>query len=216
MDATDRIAAIVLAAGSSRRMGGRNKLLVPRGGCPLVRHVVTTILKSQADPVVVVLGHEAEAVRTVLADLPVTFVFNPRHTEGMTTSIQAGVAAVSTDVLGYMICLSDQPLIEASEYDRLIDAFRQAYSSNRTCIVVPEFEGRRGNPVLFSACYRQDILAVTQRTGCRSLVSRHAAQVVRVTMSTDHVLQDIDTPEALAALMKTHPADAEAAGAHHE
>ncbi len=205
MNPTDRVAAIVLAAGSSRRMGGRNKLLLPFGGRPLVRHVVTTILASRADPVLVVLGHEAEAVRAALAELPVTFVYNPRHAEGMTTSIQAGVAAAPADVLGYMICLSDLPLIEAAEYDRLINAFREAHARDPACIVVPEFEGRRGNPVLFAAHYRAAILAEERLTGCRGLVQRHPEHVVRVPMPTDHILQDIDTPKAFAALTERVP-----------
>jgi len=197
-----RVAAVVLAAGSSRRMGGRNKLLLPFGDAPLVRHVVTTILQSQANPVLVVLGHEAEAIRATLADLPVRFVPNPYHTAGMTTSIQAGVAATPADVLGYMICLSDLPLIETAEYDLLIEAFRQAHARNPYCIVVPEFNGQRGNPVLFSAHYRAAILAEERLTGCRGLVQRYPEHVVRVPMATDHILQDIDTPEAFAALMR--------------
>ncbi len=204
MNATNRVAAIVLAAGSSRRMGGRNKLLLPFRGQPLVRHVVTTILNSQADPVLVVLGHEAEAVRAALADLPIGFTYNPRHAEGMTTSIQAGVAAAPADVLGYMICLSDLPLIETAEYDRLLEAFRKALARDPACIVVPEFQGQRGNPVLFAASYRAAILAEERLTGCRGLVRRYPEHVVRVAMPTDHILQDIDTPEAFEVLRKAH------------
>lgn len=203
MNATGRVVAIVLAAGSSRRMGGRNKLLLPFGGQPLVRHVVTTILDSQAVSVVVVLGYEAAAVRDALADLPVTFVYNPRHTEGMTTSIQAGVAAAPADAHGYMICLSDLPLIEASEYNRIIAAFQRAYARDPACIIVPEFNGQRGNPVLFAAYYRKAILSEQRLTGCRGLVQGHPEHVVRVAMPTDHILRDIDTPEAFEALRRT-------------
>ncbi len=200
MNPTERVAAVVLAAGTSQRMGGRNKLLLPFGDQPLVRHVVTTILASRADPVLVVLGHEAEAVRTALAGLPILFVHNPRYAEGMTTSIQAGVAAAPADVLGYMICLSDLPLVESAEYDRLIDAFQEAHARDPACIVVPEFEGQRGNPVLFAAHYRTAILAEERLTGCRGLVQRHPEHVVRVSMPTDHILRDMDTAEMFAAL----------------
>ncbi|SHK29315.1 nucleotidyltransferase family protein [Rhodothermus profundi] len=204
MNATGRVVAIVLAAGSSRRMGGRNKLLLPFGDQPLVRHVVTTILDSQAAPVVVVLGYEAAAVREALANLPVAFVYNPRYAEGMTTSIQAGVAAAPADAHGYMICLSDLPLIEASEYDQLIEAFQRAYVRDPACIIVPEFNGQRGNPVLFAAYYRKAILSEQRLTGCRGLVQRHPEHVVRVAMATDHILQDLDTPEAFEALRRIH------------
>ncbi len=200
MQRTLRVAAIVLAAGSSQRMGGRNKLLLPVGDQPLVRHVVATILQSRADPVLVVLGHEAEAVGAVLGGLPVRLVYNERYAAGMTTSIQAGVAAAPQDVAGYMICLSDLPLLEVAEYNRLLEVFQEGLRRDPACIVVPEFEGQQGNPVLFSAHYRASILAETGLEGCRELVRRHLEHVLRVAMPTDHILRDVDTPEAFMAL----------------
>ena len=190
------ITALVLAAGASRRMGDRNKLLLPFRGRPLIEHVVRTVLAARVGEVVVVLGHEAERVRDALRDLPVAFAHNERFEEGMTTSIQAGLAAASPDAAGYLICLSDLPLIEPAELDRLVTAFERAREADARAIGVPAFEGRRGNPVLFAAHYRPDLLAHRGMTGCKGIVRQHPEHVVEVEMDTDHVLQDVDTPEA--------------------
>lgn len=188
------VSAIVLAAGSSQRMGSVNKLLLPYDGRPLVRHVAETIAASAADEVIVVVGHEADRVRAALAGLPVRIVHNEWHAEGMTTSIQAGVGAASPDSAGFMICLSDLPLIESADLDHLITAFRDA--GDERGIVVPVFEGQRGNPVLFASAYRSEMLAHDEPEGCRNLIRRHRDCLIRVEMPNDHVLRDIDTPEA--------------------
>lgn len=192
--AMSSVSAIVLAAGTSQRMGAANKLLLPYHGRPLVRHVVRTVAASAADEVIVVVGHEAGRVRDALVGLPVRIVHNDRYAEGMTTSIQTGVGAASPDGAGYMICLSDLPLIEPADLDRLIAAFRDAEDERR--IVMPVFEGRQGNPVLFASAHRAEILAHDEPDGCRAIVRRHREHVLRVEMPDDHVLLDIDTPDA--------------------
>ena len=190
------IAALVLAAGQSRRMRERNKLLLPFRGRPLIEHVVRTVLASKAAAVVVVLGHEAGRVREALAAYDVQFAHNDRYQEGMTTSIQAGVRAASDDATGFMICLSDLPLIEPDELDRLIDAFERTRPLDEHLIAVPTFEERRGHPVLFSAAYKPDLLAHQEPEGCRQIIRRNPTHVIEVAMPTDHVLRDVDTPEA--------------------
>src|SRR5262249_28167518 len=116
------VAAVVLAAGRSSRMGGPNKLLAEIGGRPLVRIVAETVLASRAHPVVVVTGHERERVEVALARLPVTFVHNPNYAEGLGTSLKAGVAALPAEVDGAVICLGDMPQVDAALIDQLIDA----------------------------------------------------------------------------------------------
>jgi len=188
------VSAIVLAAGASERLGSRNKLLLDYGGKPMVAHTVETVLATGVDDVVVVVGHEADRVRAVLSGYPVTFARNDRYMEGMTTSIHAGVLAARQDAVGYMICLADLPLIEASEFEQLIRAFLRALESDERSIVVPFHDGRRGNPVIFSAHYRASILAHEGLTGCRGLIKQNRDRVVEVEMKTDHVVVDIDTP----------------------
>ncbi len=195
------ITAIVLAAGESRRMGSANKLLLPFGETTLIERVVGAARQSEAGDVIVVVGHEADRVRAVLEGHRVTVVENDRYREGMTTSIHAGVRAASPEAAGFMICLSDLPLIEPEELNRLIAAFEQAARDDERPIVVPTFESRRGNPVLFSAFYKPELLDQTGLMGCKEMVKQNPHHVLEVAMATDHVLRDIDTMEAYRRLV---------------
>lgn len=197
------VSAIVLAAGESRRMGEANKLLLPFGGRPLVEHVVRAVTASDVDEVIVVLGHEAEAVRSIVDGYPVRVARNDAYAEGMTTSILAGVQAASSEAEGFMICLSDLPLIEPAEFTTIADAFRNAFAVDPDCIVRPVHEGTPGNPVVFSAAYRAAILDHQGLVGCKGLVKQHRDHVVETAMTRDHVVRDVDTPEAYARLTAT-------------
>lgn len=192
--------AIVLAAGESKRMGEENKLLLPYKGEPVLRRVVTTILESDVSKVYVVVGHEQNRIRAVLEDLAVEFVENPDYEEGMGTSIRAGVDHASDQVAGYMICLSDLPLITAKEYSFLISAFQEQRKQNPQAITVPMHGGQRGNPVILSSAYRTAMLSHQGVMGCRGIVKQNPDHVQFTEMATDHVLYDIDTPEAYKGL----------------
>lgn len=197
------VSAIILAAGESRRMGDANKLLMPLRGRPMLAHVIRAVTTASVDEAIVVLGHEADQVLPVLAAYPVRTVINPDYAEGMTTSIRTGVAATASKTAGFMICLSDLPLIKAGEYTHLANAFREAVAADPQCIVRPVFEGTPGNPVVFAGAYRAALQEHAEREGCKGLVKRHRAHVLDVAMATDHVIRDIDTPEAYAALTAT-------------
>lgn len=194
------LSAIVLAAGESRRMGDRNKLLLSFRNQPLIAHIVQTVVQSDVDEVIVVLGHQAAQVREVLAAYDVVFTHNPRYREGMTTSIHAGVQAASEAAAGFMICLSDLPLIEPKEFNRLTAAFREAMQQDLRHIIRPVYQGKPGNPVLFPAYYKPAILAQQGVTGCKGIIKQNRPLVLEIEMETDHVLRDVDTPEAYAAL----------------
>ena len=198
------ISAIILAAGESTRMGRHNKLLLPFGSQPLIRHIVRTVLQSEADEVIVVLGHQADQVREVLAAYEVTFALNLRYREGMTTSIQAGVQAASAETSGFMICLSDLPLIEPAELNQVMAAFREAVQHDPRHLVRPVHQEKPGHPVIFPALLKPAILRHQHLHGCQDLVKQNRALLIEVEMATDHVLRDIDTPDAYEAL---HPAD---------
>lgn len=196
-----RLTAIVLAAGASKRMDSGNKLLLDYRGKPLVAHVVETILAAGLEEVVVVLGYEAERVRSVLGGYPVTFAENPRYHEGMSTSIHAGVRAASPESAGFMVCLADLPLIESSELEKLVRAFNTAGAQDDRHIIVPYHRGERGNPVIFPAHYKSEILAQRGLMGCRGLTEQHRDHVIAVEMDTDHILTDVDTSDAYEALL---------------
>ncbi len=192
-----RIAALVLAAGRSTRMGGPNKLLAEIGGRPLVRITAEHVLASGARPVVVVTGHQREAVEAALAGLSVSTVHNSNFADGLSASLKAGIAALPNDVDGVVVCLGDMPQVEAGLIDRLIAAFDPERGA---LIVVPTIEGKRGNPVLWSRRFFAELMAIEGDVGARHLITQYAEAVVEVPAPTQGALLDIDTPEALRAL----------------
>ncbi|WP_035691441.1 NTP transferase domain-containing protein [Azospirillum halopraeferens] len=198
-----RIAALVLAAGRSTRMGGPNKLLAELDGKPLVAHTVDAALASRAHPVVVVTGHDRAAVDAALTGRPVTTVHNPDHAAGLSTSLRAGLAALPDDADGVLVCLGDMPVVTPAILDRLIAAFAPVEGRG---ICVPTVAGKRGNPVLWSRDHFADMAAITGDTGARHLIGANADQLCEVEVGDDAVLRDVDTPDALAALRGDAPA----------
>ncbi|HZF35131.1 MAG TPA: molybdopterin-binding/glycosyltransferase family 2 protein [Candidatus Angelobacter sp.] len=192
-----RIAAILLAAGRSSRMGVANKLLTDIDGAPMVRHAVEAATASHARPVIVVTGNEQGKVQAALRGCKATFVHNPRFAEGMSTSLQAGLAALPANVDGALVCLGDMPLVTAAALDRLIAAFSPLEGR---AICVPTWNGKRGNPVLWDRRFFVAMADLAGDVGAKHLIGEHADLVAEVAMSDDAVLTDIDTPEALAAL----------------
>jgi molybdenum cofactor cytidylyltransferase len=192
-----RIAAIILAAGQSRRMGRVNKLLAPVDGKPMVRWAVEAAAGSAADPLVVVLGHQARQVREALADFDVTFVENPDFADGISSSVKQGVAALPEAMDGALICLGDMPRVTAGAIDRLVAAFN-AVEGREICI--PTWQGKRGNPVLIGRRFFPEIQEITGDVGARHLISAYPDLCCEVEMSGDAVLVDVDTQQALAAL----------------
>ena len=194
-----RIAALILAAGRSSRMGPRNKLLEDVGGKPMARQVAETALASRTRPVLAVTGHQQAEVSEALARLDVALTHNPRFAEGIGTSIAAGVAALPEGLDGVMILLGDMPGVTAAQIDKLISAY--APKEGRA-ICVAAYEGKRGNPVLLGAEFFGALKALEGDTGARPFIARHPDVTVEVDLGSAAVLMDADTPEALAMLRK--------------
>ncbi|MGH6967649.1 MAG: NTP transferase domain-containing protein [Stellaceae bacterium] len=195
-----RIAAVVLAAGRSRRMGTLNKLLIGVDGKPMVRHAVDAALAANLAPVVVVTGHERDKVATALASLPVNLVYNPAYAEGLSTSLKAGLGALPPEVEGALICLADMPRVSAVELKHLAGAFDPREGR---AIVVPTRHGKRGNPVLWAKQFFPEMCTVAGDVGARHLIGAYPELVAEIEMEGDGVLTDIDTPQALARLAAT-------------
>jgi molybdenum cofactor cytidylyltransferase len=188
------VAAIVLAAGRSTRMGGPNKLLADLSGKKLVRIATEQALASKASEVIVVTGHQAELVEQALEGLKVKFVRNPDFAGGLASSVKSGIGAVSDKSDGAVICLGDMPLIDAELIDRLIEAFAP---DRGNLIVVPVAEGRRGNPVLWSRRFFGELMTLDGDIGARHLISKHGETVAEVPVEGESAFLDIDTPQAL-------------------
>jgi molybdenum cofactor cytidylyltransferase len=195
-DGNRNVAAIILAAGRSTRMGGPNKLLAELGGKPLVRIVTEQALASRAQSVIVVTGHQAEQVEKALHGLKVKFVRNPDFAEGLASSVKTGVAAVADGADGAVICLGDMPLISANLIDRLIEAFAP---DRGNLIAVPVSDNRRGNPVLWSRRFFKELMTLDGDIGARHLIARHSEAVAEVPVEGFGAFLDIDTPQTLEA-----------------
>ena len=188
-----RLAALVLAAGSSRRMGGDNKLLLPVGGIPLVRRAVNAALASRCTSVLVVTGFAADEVQACIAGLDVKFAHNPEHPTGMASSLRCGLAALDADADAVIVLLADMPGIHGGHIDRLIAAF----DPQQPKIVVPMKDGRRGNPVLWPRSFFAEMQAVEGDVGAREVLQRHADRIEAVPIDDDAIFSDVDTPAAL-------------------
>ncbi|HMJ45520.1 MAG TPA: molybdopterin-binding/glycosyltransferase family 2 protein [Pseudolabrys sp.] len=192
-----RVAAVVLAAGQSTRMGAVNKMLAEIGGKPLVRIAAEQALASRAKPVIVVTGHERERVEAALAGLPVRFTHNPDYADGLGTSLKAGIAAVPEDADGAIVCLGDMPQVDSALIDKLLAAFDPERGG---LVVVPSINGRRGNPVVWARRFFKDLMSISGDIGARYLIGSYPEAVVEVPVAGDAALTDVDTPESLSAV----------------
>ena len=190
-----RVAAIILAAGQSRRMGGVNKLLADIEGAPMVARVAEAVAASKAAPVVVVTGHQPNRLAEALADREFRFVHNPDYAEGLSTSLKHGLAALPDDLDGALICLGDMPFVSPAHLDKLIAAYDPVEGR---AICVPTFNGKRGNPVLWDRRYFAAMAEVAGDVGARHLIGENEEAVCEVAVADDGVLVDLDTPDALA------------------
>ncbi|AMN46716.1 hypothetical protein ACG33_06320 [Steroidobacter denitrificans] len=193
-----RVAALVLAAGYSSRMGECNKLLCRIDGITLIQRAVGAACSSRACQVIVVTGHESERIEAELQGWPVSFIYNPDYSSGMASSLRRGLHALGSDAEAVIVLLADMPGIDGSTIDRMIDAFDPA----QPFVLVPEYEGRRGNPILWPRRYFGDMAALSGDTGARGLLERYAQEVRSVAFDSPVILVDVDTPEALRQLAK--------------
>lgn len=195
------IAAIVLAAGLSSRMG-RNKLLEKIGDRPLVRRVAGNALASCARPVIVVVGHEAGRVMAALSGLDVQTIANPKFRDGLAASIRAGVAAVPESCAGALILPGDMPRISKDLIDRVIAGFAPA-EGRAICVAI--HCGLRGHPVLFGRQFFRELLALAGDIGARQIIAENETMVCEIEADDDGPLADIDTPGALAKFRASIP-----------
>lgn len=193
--AQPRIAAIVLAAGRSQRMGDDNKLLRPVSGTPMVSHAVNAALGVPLAGVVVVTGHQHEQIAATLSAHDITLAHNPDYASGLSSSLRAGLTALPAGIDGVVVLLGDMPLVTAAHLARILDAF--APDAGRS-IIVPTFEGTRGNPVLWSRRFFPEMMALEGDVGARRLMRQYPDLVFELAMNDAAVLTDIDTPEILA------------------
>jgi molybdenum cofactor cytidylyltransferase len=192
------IAAVVLAAGRSRRMAPHNKLLVAdRTGKTMIARVIDNVLSSNARPILVVTGHQAEQIQHALGGRPVLYVHAADYAEGLAASLKAGIAAVPEECAAALVSLGDMPLVTGRMIDRLLSSYDP---DEGRLIVLPTFRGKQGNPMLWDRRFFPEILQITGDSGARFLLGKHLEAVAEVEMADDAVLRDFDTTDSLATL----------------
>ncbi|NLF13987.1 MAG: nucleotidyltransferase family protein [Anaerolineaceae bacterium] len=182
------VAAVLLAAGGSRRMG-QTKQLLPIDGQPMVRRVAQTVCQAGLAQVVAVVGAEGEGVARALADLDLEIVHNQAWQRGMSTSVRAGIEALRPEIEAALLVLADQPGLTLDALKALVEAYR----ATRAPIVAPYYQGRRGNPVLFARSLFADLGQVEGDQGGRALLVRYERDVARVDLDDAAILLDVDT-----------------------
>jgi molybdenum cofactor cytidylyltransferase len=197
MNTSGTLAAIVLAAGTSQRMGEANKLLLDAGGRPVLARVLQAFAGAPYATTIVVTGAQHEQVAEVATRAEdVHLAHNPAYRTGMASSIRCGIQAAGRPAAGYAICPGDLPLLTAPTVRRLGEAFATHVPPR---IVVPICDERRGHPVLFDRSFRDALLQLHGDRGARALLRRHTDAIVTVDVEDDGIYRDVDTPDALRA-----------------
>ncbi len=191
----NNVAAILLAAGRSRRMGAFKPLL-PFGDSTVAETCVSNLRSAGLEEIVVVLGHRAEDVRGRLRSFGVTFAVNPETDSEMSVSIARGVERVTTRAEAALIALVDQPAVSGEVIRQLIDEWRRT----RAQIIQPEHNGRGGHPVLIDLVYRNELLTLDPERGLRALFDAHRKEVRRVPVESPYIARDMDTWEDYVGL----------------
>lgn len=187
-----RIAGLLLAAGFSRRMKDANKLLLEIDGESVVRRAAVLLCACGLNPVIVVTGHQAEAVEQALAKLPVTMVRNPDPAAGMGASLACGARALPAGIDGVLVALGDMPDLTPRHVARLLDAFDPEAGA---AILRPLFEGRPGHPVLFGATYIDELAALDGDEGARAVIASHPDAFRSIAVDDPAVCRDLDRRE---------------------
>jgi len=189
-----RVVGVVLAAGESRRMG-RLKALLPFGVHTVIEHVLQPLLQADLAAVAVILGHRAADIAAVIEKLPVHLLHNPQYQHGMTTSVQVALRDITPVPDAYLLALVDQPHLHLGLIQELLTAF----AHTRMGLVIPTYAGKRGHPILLSAMYRQEVLALGPDQGLNMVTRGHPDDTLEVPVSSDDILRDMDYPEEYEA-----------------
>jgi molybdenum cofactor cytidylyltransferase len=197
------VAAVILAAGKSTRMGEAKQLL-PLGESTVLGQTIENVRRSRVDEIVLVLGSSAEAIRrrlpaSLLQDLKI--VVNPAYEQGMASSLRAGLSALDPESAAALIILADQPFVHPETLNQLGSEHRRT----RARILIPSYKGVRGNPVLLDRSVFAQVMALEGDVGCRAIFSSHTEHTVKLEVEDEGILLDIDSQEDYQRLREECP-----------
>jgi len=198
-----RVGAVLLAAGEGSRMGNIPKCLIQLDGQTLLQRQLIALTEAGVDEVVVVTGHHHLAVERELEALkslnPMRVIRNAHANEGQARSVRLGIETLGSDFDAVIMALSDQPFIDSQDIKALIATFKKRTAGE---IILPMFDGQRGNPIMLSGSVMKTILASGAEMVCRNFMDQHPELVHQWQTQNDHYVVDVDTPEDLKALSK--------------
>jgi molybdenum cofactor cytidylyltransferase len=191
-----RVGAIILAAGKSTRMGEAKQLL-RLGDGTVLGQTIENVRRSRLEEIVLVLGSSAEAIRR---QLPISLlkglkvVINPAYAQGMASSLRAGLSALDAQIDAALIVLADQPFVRAETLNQIAQLAHQ-HRSSRAQIVIPSYQGVRGNPVLLDRSVFAEVMALQGDVGCRAIFGSHTERTLNLEVKDEGILLDIDNHE---------------------
>jgi molybdenum cofactor cytidylyltransferase len=194
------ISAILLAAGESNRMG-QPKQLMPFGQSTTLERTIDNLLNSAVSETIVVLGYRNEEIRQTISGKPVKIAINPDYQKGMSASIIAGLKQIDKRARAVLLALGDQPFVDSQTINSLVEAF----IANKKGIIIPVYQGRRGNPVIFAIKYKGELSNLKGDIGGRDIIKCHPDDVLEVAVNCEGVSLDIDTAENYTSMIKLNP-----------
>ena len=184
------ISAILLAAGQSKRMKGTNKLAKEIKGLPMIKRVVKNILSSPIDELIIVLGHQKEIIKEIIdEDKKIKFIFNKNFETGIASSIKTGLNRLSKKSSAFFICLGDMPMVDKNIYKTLIE------SKNNKEIIIPNYNGKQGNPVLFSISMKEKIMTIQGDVGAKKILELNKNKILNIETNDKGVSTDFNTED---------------------
>ena len=200
MDKINKISAILLAAGQSKRMNGENKLTKEIQGAPLIKHSVKSILASSIDELIVVLGHQKETIEKLIdKNKKIKFVYNKNYKNGISSSIQTGLRIISKKMEAFFICLGDMPDVNQNIYNKMIKTklnYNKKLKPNfKKEIFIPTYEKKNGNPVLFTKHMKEKIMQISGDDGAKELIEIYKSKALHIPVKNRGITLDFDIQE---------------------
>ena len=196
-----KITNIILAAGQSKRMLKNNKLLIKINKQSMIDKMVSTSLNSSADSTVVVLGYQSDIIQEIIQNKEIITIINKDYKKGLSSSLQCGISALPDDCDAAIIILADMPNIKSKIIDSLINNFNPQKNKS---IIIPTFNGKRGNPILLDRKYFPDIISVKGDKGAKDIIVNNKNSILEIPQKDSSVLNDIDTKEDLSLYLKNN------------